>query len=200
MMEWLTRNDVKVRLSEKKFTYDGVDYPAGTMIVSMYQAKRSVANGMLYDGTVITEWPQLYSEGITAFNKTRGFDMATCADPDAYETIAASCGGEMDYADYESYVKGVKSAFSGTENASVIIVNASEDSTAAVNFLLKNGKAVSLITEGEYKGSFLCDYTAWKSLDPQYIVTGIGVGGFQSPCRKENRQGSSRLYQRQTVG
>ena len=185
MMEWLTRNDVKVRLSEKKFTYDGVDYPAGTMIVSMYQAKRSVANGMLYDGTVITEWPQLYSEGITAFNKTRGFDMATCADPDAYETIAASCGGEMDYADYESYVKGVKSAFSGTENASVIIVNASEDSTAAVNFLLKNGKAVSLITEGEYKGSFLCDYTAWKSLDPQYIVTGIGVEASKAPAAKK---------------
>ena len=47
---------------------------------------------MLYDGTVITGWPVLYSEGITAFDKVRGFDMVVCAEPAAYKTISAACG------------------------------------------------------------------------------------------------------------
>ena len=175
MMEYLTRNGVKVNLTEETFTYDGVEYPAGTLIVSMYQAKRSVANGVLYDGTVITEWPVLYSEGITAFNKTRGFDMAVCAEPAAYETITAACGDAMDYEAAQAYVAALTSAFSGVENAQVVLMNASEDSTAAVNALLKAGKAVSLITEGQYKGSFLCSYADWQTVAGDYLLTGVGV-------------------------
>lgn len=175
MMEYLARNGVKVNLTEEAFTYDGVEYPAGTLIVSMYQAKRSVANGVLYDGTVITEWPVLYSEGITAFNKTRGFDMAVCAEPAVYETIAAVCGDAMDYEAAQAYVSGLTSAFSGVENAQVVLMNSSEDSTAAVNALLKAGKAVSLITEGQYKGSFLCSYADWQTVSGDYLITGVGV-------------------------
>ena len=174
-MEYLTRNGVKVSLTETSFTYDGVEYPAGTLIVSMYQAKRSVANGVLYDGTVITGWPVLYSEGITAFDKTRGFDMAVCAEPAAYEVIAAACGDVMSYEDTLDYVSTLTSSFTGTANAQVILMNASEDSTAAVNTLLRAGKSVSLITEGQYQGSFLCTYADWLTVADQYLLTGIGV-------------------------
>ena len=175
MMEYLTRNGVKVNLTEASFTYDGVEYPAGTLIVSMYQAKRSVANGVLYDGTVITGWPVLYSEGITAFDKTRGFDMVVCAEPAAYETISAICGDAVSYEDTLTYVSGLTSSFTGVEGAQVVLMNASEDSTAAINALLKAGKTVSLITEGQYKGSFLCSYADWQSVAGDYLITGIGV-------------------------
>ena len=61
------------------------------------------------------------------------------------------------------------------EGAQVVLMNASEDSTAAVNALLKAGKTVSLITEGQYKGSFLCSYADWQSVAGDYLITGIAV-------------------------
>ena len=167
MLTYLVRNGVDVMIADTAFSYNGVEYPAGTAVVSMYQAKRSVAHGVHYDGTVITEWPVLYSEGITAFNYTRGFDMITCAEPAAYEVIAAACS--------VSDTWSVSSAFSGVEGENVVLMNASEASTSAVNDLLRAGKSVSLITSGEYEGSFLISYADWQSVSGDYLLTGIGV-------------------------
>ncbi|MBQ1270685.1 MAG: S-layer homology domain-containing protein [Clostridia bacterium] len=176
MIEWLTRNDVKVGITDEKFTYDGVTYPSGTMVVSMYQAKRAVANGVLYNGTVIRNWTELYSEGITAFGHTRGFSMITVAEPAAYEVIAEAVGETLVYESGLDYIgSNAKTYFSGIAGYDAVIHNSSEDAVAAVNALLYAGKKVGFITEGEYKGDFICSYTDYKGIKDEFVFTATGV-------------------------
>ncbi|MDD3164753.1 MAG: M14 family metallopeptidase [Oscillospiraceae bacterium] len=179
MMTWLSRNGVKIKLATDPFTYDGVTYPAGTMIVSMYQAKRSVANGALYDGTLIQSWTVLYSEGITSFAATRGFDMLTVAQPAAYKTIDAVCSGWMDYEECLNYAANLGSYFTGEKFGQVILSNASEDSTAAVNALLRAGKTVGMVDEqkSEFYGDFICSYADYLTVRGDYVLSATGITG-----------------------
>lgn len=197
MMEWLSRNDVKIDTTKSAYTYDGVTYPAGTMIVSMYQAKRSVANGALYDGTFITQWSDLYSEGITTFNETRGFDMVTVAKTGEIEKVNAICGSDMDHEDCLSYIeKNKKTQFSGVENMDVIISNVSEASTAAVNVLLKAGKVVGMITDtdSEFYGDFICSYKDYLTVADDYTLTATGIA-----CNADNYPAAQIITKSPTV-
>ena len=172
MVEYLTRNDVKVYPATKEITLDGVTYPEGTYIVPMYQAKRSVANGVLNNGTLINSWTVLYSEGITAFNKTRGFDMVTTAKPADYEVLK---GAMEDAISYEDAKAGVATSFEGSKGADVIIKNVSEDSTAAVNELVAAGEKVGMITDGVHKGDFVTSYKAFTKVKSNYALTALGL-------------------------
>ena len=167
---------MKVGITSGPVTVDGKTLPAGTAVISMYQAKRSVTNAALYDGTFISDWSNLTFEGITAFNYTRGFDMATCVKPGEYADIAGTVEQILTYDTVQPFLReNAVSRFSGEEGWDVIISNASESSTAAVNAMLASGRKVGMITEGAYKGDFICSYADWQSVSDDFILTGTGV-------------------------
>ena len=176
MIKYLTRNDVKVSITGSPVTADGKTLPAGTAVVSMYQAKRSVANAVLYSGAFLTTWDSMNNEAIGAFNYTRGFDMVTCVKPAEYDAIADALTQTVTFDTLQAFLReNASSSFTGEEGGDVIISNSSEDSTAAVNTLLSSDSQVGMITKGAYKGDFICSYEDWQSVSDDYILTGTGV-------------------------
>ena len=176
-VKWIARNDMKYKIAKKAFTYDGVEYPEGTIIASMYQAKRSLLNANYGPGTFVTVWKGLYSEAFSQHPYARGFDIITVTEPKAYKSIDVVCEDGPDYQGTLAYLADYATQFSGVEGADVVISNASEDTAAAVNELLNAGKKVAMITEGDKMGDFICSYDDFMTIANKYVLSAEGVYG-----------------------
>lgn len=160
MVEYLLHNDVRLKELKEDTTVNGKEYKKGTIIVDMHQAKRNMANAALYSNIVIADWTDLYSEPLTAFSQLRGFDM------DVITTVGAFADAAMD--SVES-AKDLKTTVTG-EGKAAIISNNSVHAVQAVNDLLKQGKKVGYITQGEEKGNFVVSADDFELVKDNYIL------------------------------
>ncbi|MBM7661780.1 hypothetical protein JOC85_002583 [Bacillus mesophilus] len=132
----LLKNDIVVEEAKQGFTVDGVEYPAGTYIVQMNQAKAGLANTMLWDGEDISDQtPAMY-------------DISAWSLPELW-------GFEAERVETEVKVKSVKVSKVNEQGALVgkgpfVIPNTSVKAVNLVNELLSNGIPVKKGADGNF--------------------------------------------------
>lgn len=166
IQEHLIRNGIKVSKLTADTEVNGKTYKAGSFVVDMHQAKRNVANNILYDGVLILGWDDLYSEPITAFSQSRGFDMDIITKAGAFDgklkTLAKAEAG--------------KTLFEGVEGKYVVISNNSVDAVRAVNTLLNKGLGVGYITaHGEDKANFVVSWNNFQKIRNDFVLQAKGI-------------------------
>ncbi|AUD13119.1 X-prolyl-dipeptidyl aminopeptidase [Planococcus sp. MB-3u-03] len=140
MADYLIRNGVEVEKTVKPVEVDGVKYPKGTFIVPMDQAKRGLANAMLYEGDNVSDWDAMYDPIVVNFSDLRGFDLEEVRTEDLFDGKTQ----ELEEAVVPtSTIKG--------NPPKQILENSTNDAIRVVNALLADGKTVEVLTESKGK-------------------------------------------------
>lgn len=132
----LINNDIEVVQASKEFNADGKNYPKGTYLVKMDQAKAGLANTMLWDGEDISnDTPAMYDISAWSLPELWGFEAV--ATPSAIEVTAAK-------------VNQVTVQGSVVGKGPYLIPNSSVKAINLVNTLLQQGVLVKRDEEGNF--------------------------------------------------
>jgi murein tripeptide amidase MpaA len=162
MVEYLIRNGIQVEKTTKEVVVDGVQYPKGSFIVPMHQAKRGLANAVLSDGEDVSDWEAMYDSVITNFPDLRGFTRYEIYQQNAFEHAA------------QPVERVNKPAVEMKRKVKTYVVhNTNNDAVKLVNELLSKGKEVRYVTQnklGYRQGDFVVKYEDLLSVSHKYVV------------------------------
>ncbi|SER81591.1 M14 family metallopeptidase [Salipaludibacillus aurantiacus] len=168
MIEYLLRNGVKVEETTAPVTTGGVTYPAGTFVVPMDQAKRGLANAVLYKGDNVSDWPAMYDPIVVNFPALRGFNAVDVRDIDVFEGLTS-----------DIHEVAVPTGRTVGKSPKQILRNSTNDSIKLVNALLKEGKNVELVKENKArasKGDFIVETKDLKSYENDFYFETEAIG------------------------
>ncbi|QIB70425.1 M28 family peptidase [Aminipila butyrica] len=162
MAEFLINNGIRVEKTSEAVQIGSTTYPAGSFLVSMHQAKRGLANCVLYDGSDFSDFAAMYAEVTMCFPQLRGFDKYEVRTAGAFEgkTVAV-----------EQVRVPAMAIPSGT--VQLVIKNTNNDAVKAVNELLKNNLPVAMTYsagEGFNKGDFIVDKKDVEAIKDKYFL------------------------------
>ncbi|MGD7046317.1 M14 family metallopeptidase [Jeotgalibacillus proteolyticus] len=142
MAEYLIRNGINVEELTTKTKLNGTSYPKGTFIVPMDQAKRGLANAVLYEGDNVSDWNAMYDPIVVNFPDLRGFDVIEVREENMFKDRTKEVK-EVTLPD--GNVKG--------NPPKQIVKNNTNDTVKLVNTLLREGKKVEVVLESKGKAS-----------------------------------------------
>jgi hypothetical protein len=168
MVDYLLRNGVEVEQTTKNLKVDGKLYPKGTFVVPMNQAKRGVANAMLYKGDNVSDWGAMYDPIVVNFPALRGFDI--------HEVRVAGVFGQSTV-EVESVTSPTGQITGKTPKQ--VLANTNNDTIQLVNELLENGAVVEKAAEtkaGVNKGDFIVSTRDLQALGSDYYFEAKSLG------------------------
>ena len=146
MVQYLLRNGVKVEKTTKATIVNGTMYPKGTFVVPMKQAKRGLANAVLYKGDNVSDWGAMYDPIVVNFPALRGFDIHEIRNANSFTKTVNVEKLEL--------TKGTPVGNTPKQ----ALKNSNNDTIKLVNELLNNEKEVQVALEtknGVNKGDFI---------------------------------------------
>lgn len=155
LVQYLERNGVDVQSLSKSITIDAQNYPKGSYVVNMAQAKRGYANHVLSKGSDESSWGEMYAEIVMNFPATRGFDCYEIYDRGLKLETTDIAKAEFEKPSLE------KTLYQMVENNSL-------EAVKAVNKALSQGKKVYMIQDGTEKGNFVFETKDFSQLYKKY--------------------------------
>ncbi|MFC4735970.1 M14 family metallopeptidase [Bacillus daqingensis] len=160
MADYLIRNSIEVEQLTADTEIDGVTYPEGSFVVPMNQAKRGLANAMLYEGDNVSDWNAMYDPIVINFPALRGFDMTEVRDEGALDGLTEQV----------EEVAVPNGSITGNPPRQ-ILHNNTNDAVRIVNELLADGKTVEMFTDSRgnaSEGDYLVETADLREFADEY--------------------------------
>ncbi|MDV2883739.1 X-prolyl-dipeptidyl aminopeptidase [Alkalihalophilus pseudofirmus] len=191
MAEYLLRNGVKVEETTRPVDLQGETYPKGTFVIPMNQAKRGLANAVLYQGDNVSDWNAMYDPVVVNFPALRGFDQLEIREAGAFKGLTQEMA-EVNLPTGELRGNAPKQVVRSTSNDTVKLINA----------LLNDGKKVEVAVESKgniSRGDYIISTQDLRSYESTFYFeahpagNGKGVETEQVVQPKVAATGSSQL-------
>ncbi len=168
MADYLLRNGVKVEETTRPVKVDGTTYPKGTYVVPMNQAKRGLANAVLYEGDDVSDWSAMYDPIVVNFPDLRGFDSIDVRDEGLFNGKTAEVNEVT-----------IPTGDITGNSPKQLLDNSSNDTIKVVNALLADGKTVEVAAENKAqatKGDYIVETKDLRAYEDTYYFESQSIG------------------------
>lgn len=168
-VQYLIRNGVKVYKTTKEVKLNNRNYPVGTYVIPLRQAKRGFANSVLFNGIDVSDFEGIYTIMVMNFPALRGFDITVVRKQGVFEGSLESVSNVV--------IPTTELVSGSTE---VVIKNSNNDAIKAVNRLLAHNKPVKLLLQngiGYKMGDYLVNTEDLNSIKDLYLLDVLPYNG-----------------------